>query len=72
MTLNVRDAEDSYLLGSAKWQEFINDFNAAWDQPNVDLMLSMLWNKLDDATKAQLRIKFPDQVKILEAQLEVK
>ncbi len=43
MSLDIDDAESSFLKGKAEFQEFIDNFTAHWWQPQiVDLMGTMV------------------------------
>ena len=56
MPLNLRDADDAFLDGTAKVSEWQREFDRAWNEPQVDTQIAYTWQRM-----------IPPQVKALMA-----
>jgi hypothetical protein len=51
MSTTIRDAQDAIMEGKSKWQQFKNDFQSKWKEPEEDLQIAKMWKSLPKAVK---------------------
>ncbi len=66
MTLTIADAEDAYLSGTTDFEQWQREFEEMFYGPLRETMMAVMWDSMDEATKAQLQKMSPEAFEIME------
>lgn len=58
--MNIANAEDAYLSGSADFQEWQDQFMAEWFRPLTNTMIALLMASITPEVQEQLRAMSPE------------
>jgi hypothetical protein len=65
MSLTIESAEDAYLQGRARWQEFREQFEAEWLRPLARRELGLMLATMPPQVRARLSPQALEQAKQL-------
>ena len=55
MATTIRDAQEAVMEGRAKWQQFKDEFQKKWVEPDEDLAMARIWKQLPAAIRDAVR-----------------
>jgi hypothetical protein len=64
--MNKRDLDDAKMEANEFYDAAFKDIHKEWVAPYVDTMARMVWNSIDDTSKAYVKENMPNQYKDLE------
>ncbi len=70
MGLNVRDVESAYLDAQVEVEQWRQDFLEAWHKPEIELLLTMLYQHMDPEMKRYFKLTNPAAFNQLEARVK--
>jgi hypothetical protein len=67
---NIDDVDDSFLAAKAEVDAFFDEFNAEWYAPQIDMMLTMLMDRITPEVQANLQAMVPQDFKAVQEMMK--